>query len=244
LINKWASSIPSLNQLQIDSINSFNLLKGDHLIVSSPTSSGKTMIGELAALKGALDHKRSFFLLPLKALVNDKHKYFSDTYSSYGIRTIRVTGEMTDEIPQLMRGQYEICLMTYEKFAALVLSNKHILDQVNLIVIDEAQMIADKTRGLNLEFTLTLLLMRRRQGIEPQLIALSAVIGDTNGLERWLGARLLRRNERPVPLNEGLMKWNGSFRFLDSDGREQVSLDFILPLYSETKNRQLVIPLV
>ena len=43
------------------------------------------------------------------------------------------------------------------------------------------------------------MMMRRSEGIEPQVIALSAVIGDTNGLERWLGGRLLRRMERPVP---------------------------------------------
>ncbi|MFX7926572.1 hypothetical protein ABTK22_19715, partial [Acinetobacter baumannii] len=77
--------------------------------------------------------------------------------------------------------------------------------QVGAIVIDEAQMIADRGRGANLEFILTLIRMRRREGIEPQLIALSAVIGDTNGLEQWLGARLLRRTERPVPLEEGLL---------------------------------------
>jgi helicase len=51
----------------------------------------------------------------------------------------------------------------------------------------------------------TLLRMRRRDGLEPQVIALSAVIGDTNGLERWLGGRLLRRTERPVPLDEGVV---------------------------------------
>ena len=60
-------------------------------------------------------------------------------------------------------------------------------------------------RGDNLEFIMTLLRMRAREGLEPQVIALSAVIGDTNGLERWLGGRLLRRNERPVPLDEGIV---------------------------------------
>jgi hypothetical protein len=61
---------------------------------------------------------------------------------------------------------------------------------------DEVQMVADEGRGANLEFILMLLKMRRRNGLDPQLIALSAVIGDTNGLERWLGGRLLRRIQR------------------------------------------------
>jgi replicative superfamily II helicase len=240
----WAGSIPSLNQLQLDAINQFNVLEGEHLVVSAPTSSGKTMIGELAALKGVLERKRAFFLLPLKALVNDKHQQFTRTYGAFGLRTIRATGEIIDDIPSLMRGQYDVCLMTYEKFAALVLGSPHILDQVGTIVIDEVQMIADESRGVNLEFILTLLRMRRRQGIEPQLVALSAVIGDTNGLERWLGARLLRRSERPVPLDEGILRADGSFRYVDPAGEEKILEAHIQRQLGKGSSQDWVIPLV
>jgi helicase len=244
LLSTWAGTIPLLNQLQIDAINSFHLLDGDHLVVSAPTSSGKTMIGELAALKGALDRKRAFFLLPLKALVNDKHQQFTRLYGSFGLKVIRATGEVSDDIPVLMRGQYDICLMTYEKFAALVLGAPHILEQVGTVVVDEVQMIADESRGANLEFILTLLRVRRQRGAEPQIVALSAVIGETNGLERWLGARLLRRKERPVPLDEGILGGNGSFRFVDPDGNEQLIQSYIQPQWGTGKSRDWVIPLV
>jgi len=164
LLEIWASSIPGLNQLQLDAINEFQVLDGGHLVVSAPTSSGKTMIGELAALKGALERKRTLFLLPLKALVNDKHRQFTATYSAFGIRTIRATGDSTDDVPDLMRGRYDICLMTYEKFTAFALGSPHVLEQAGTIVVDEVQMIADKSRGVNLEFIITLLRMRRQRG--------------------------------------------------------------------------------
>jgi helicase len=196
----WAASIPSLNELQQDAINEFGVLDGDHLVVSAPTSSGKTLIGELAALKGVLERKRALFLLPMKALVNDKYAEFTRKYDAFGLRTIRATGEINDDIPALMKGQYDVCLMTYEKCAALVLAQPHILDGVGTVVVDEVQMIVDATRGANLEFLLTLFRARRRQGAEPQIVALSAVIGDSNGLERWLDARLVQRTQRPVPL--------------------------------------------
>ena len=244
LLDAWGGAIPSLNQLQVDAINEFNLLSGDHLVVSAPTSSGKTMIGELAALYGTLQRKRAFFLLPLRALVNDKHEYFQRTYGSFGLRTIRATGEITDDIPSLMRGQYDVCLMTYEKFAALVLGAPHLLDQIGSIVVDEVQMITDSSRGVNLEFLLTILRARRQQEIEPQIIALSAVIGDTNGLERWLGARLLRRTERPVPLEEGILTADGGFRYLDQDGRERSQERFIQRQWGKGSSQDWVIPLV
>ena len=244
LLAAWVGSIPALNQLQIDAVNQYGVLRGEHLVVSAPTSSGKTMVGELAALRGVLERKRAFFLLPLKALVNDKHRQFSRIYQDFGIRVIRATGEIADDIPALMRGHYDISLLTYEKFASLALAAPHLLEQVGTIVIDEVQMIADASRGANLEFVLTLLRMRRQAGIEPQLIALSAVIGDTNGLERWLGARLLRRLERPVPLDEGILLADGRFRYIDDKGAEQTVGPVITPEFRKGSSQDWVVPLV
>ena len=134
--------------------------------------------------------------------------------------------------------------MTYEKFAALALNHPHILNQVGTIVVDEAQMIADPTRGVNLEFILTLLRVRRQNGIEPQIIALSAVIGDTAGLERWLGARLLLRTERPVPLEEGILSANGDFRYVDTNGDEKVLTAHVQRQYGKGTGQDWIIPLV
>ena len=72
-----------------------------------------------------------------------------------------------------------------------------------------------------MEFLLTLLRDRRRQGARPQMVLLSAVIGDTNGLERWLAAGLLRSEIRPVPLLEGILCANGDFRCIGPDGVER-----------------------
>jgi len=243
VLDAWGGAVPSLNPLQLDAINEFGVLDGEHIVVSAPTSSGKTMVGELAALKGVLQHRRAIFLLPLKALVNDKHQEFERKYGGFGLRTIRATGEFNDDIPALMQGQYDVCLMTYEKAAALLVGNSHLLRQVGTIVIDEAQMIVDESRGVNLEFLLTLLRVRREQGIAPQLIALSAVIGDTNGLERWLEARLLRREERPVPLREGVITEGGELRYLDVDGTEKQE-PFIQVGFGKGSSQDRVIPLL
>ena len=244
LVEAWAKAIPSLNPLQISAINDYGVLNGDHLVVSAPTSSGKTMVGELAALRAVLDRRRAIFLLPLKALVADKRRHFNSVYGSFGIRTVEATGE-TDDISPVLRGKYDVALLTYEKFAAIALTFPHVLAGAGVVVIDEAQMIADESRGANLEFLLTLIRMRRREGIEPQTIALSAVIGDTNGLEGWLGARLLRRTERPVPLDEGVLRADGTFRFIDpATGAEKVEGPIIRQEYRKGSSQDWVVPLV
>ncbi len=246
VLQAWQGAIPSLNELQIAAINDYGIFEGNHLLVSAPTSSGKTMIGELGALKGITQGQKAIFLFPLKALVNDKHRYFNTVYAPFNVKTIRATGDSTDDIPDLIQGQYDICLMTYEKFTALVLNVPHILGQVGTVVIDEVQMIADTSRGVNLEFILTLLKVKRLEGIEPQLIALSAVIGDTNGLENWLGASLLKKMERPVDLHEGIINSSGTFRSINpKTNDENITQNYILPeMRSQSGSSQnYIIPL-
>jgi superfamily II RNA helicase len=85
VISAWADAIPTLNALQLDAINEFGVLSGEHLVVVAPTSSGKTMIGELAALKAVIERKRALFLMPLKALVADKHRHFQAVYGEFGV---------------------------------------------------------------------------------------------------------------------------------------------------------------
>jgi helicase len=115
-----------------------------------------------------------------------------------------------------------------------------------VVVVDETQMVADRSRGANLEFLLTVIRMRRREGVEPQVIALSGVVGQTNGFERWLGARLLRRDERPVPLNEGLIQWDGQLWYIDAATGETVDGGtFVRPIYSgKNSSQDIIIPLL
>lgn len=244
VVGIWEGDIGTLNDLQVQAINEYDLLDGTHMVVSAPTSSGKTMVAEIAAVKAFFDQQKSCFLFPLRALVNDKYEEFTRKYSDFGIRIIRATGEISDDIPQLMSGKYDICLLTYEKFSNLLLGNPHLLNNVGLVLVDEAQMLADASRGMNLEFLLTVLRSQRAIGIEPQLLLLSAVIGNTNGLERWLDAGLLFTSKRPVPLDEGIILPDGTYRYLDPEGKEHSERAFISPVYRKGSSQDYIIPLV
>jgi hypothetical protein len=82
---------------------------------------------------------------------------------------LSATGEINDDIPALIHGQYGACLITYEKCAALALAQPHILHDVGTVVIDGVQMIVDPTRRASLEFLLTLIRARRRLGSDPMV---------------------------------------------------------------------------
>ena len=243
LIEAWAKAIPGLNQLQQDAVNNAGLLKGDNIVVVAPTSSGKTMVGELAALHATQTGGRSVFLLPTKALVNEQHDRFGSLYGPCGVRTIRATGDYNDDVAALLRGQFDLGIFTYEKFSGLILANPYLLRLISVVVVDEVQMIVDESRGRELELLLTLIKTRKDEGVEPQIVALSAVLGELNGLDSWLGAYLLTTTERPVPLEEGVLDAQGRYTFRDPDGNESVKQ--LLPSrYYDPRAKGLLIPLV
>jgi helicase len=243
VIGTWSGAIAQLNDLQLSAINDFGVLDGENVVVSAPTSSGKTMIGELAALQSAQRRRRAVFLLPMKALVNDKFDQFTSLYAPAGIATIRATGDDSDDVPAFLRGQFDLALLTYEKYAMLALASPHVLDLAMTVVVDEAQILADQSRGPNLEFLLTLLNTRRAQTGTPQIITLSAVVGDIAGMDRWLGGRHLASDRRPVPLVEGTLDANGTYQFVHERRDDGTEPGFVQPLF-HSGSRRLVIPLV
>ena len=184
----------------------------------APTSSGKTLIGELAAIQAVTAGKKAAFLLPYRALVNEKLEDFRQRYGPICLRVARCSGDATDGIGPVLGGRYDLGFFTFEMFLNLALGSPRLLNQLGLVVLDEGQFITDPRRGITVELILSLLLRARQQGIQPQLVVLSAVLGNLNSFDRWLDLSLLRSDERPVPLIEGVLDRGGTFQLVDEDG--------------------------
>lgn len=229
--------IPRLNDLQIAAINAAGVLRGEPVLVSSPTGSGKSLIGELAAVRAKHDGKRTVVLLPSRALVNEQYDRLRSRYGPLGIRTIRATGELRDQLPDLRRGQYDIAVLTYEKFTGLLAGQPELLHRIGVLVVDEIQTLFDPGRGPGLEALFTRIRRATATGM-PQLVGLSAVLGDPRGLANWLGATPVISDVRSAPLTEGVIASDGRFLGRRHDGDRWTDVETSLlaePVHAESR---------
>ncbi|MGB2863169.1 MAG: DEAD/DEAH box helicase [Sedimentisphaerales bacterium] len=238
-----------LNKLQLQAVNEYRIFEGKSLLVVAPTTSGKTFIGEMAGMRAISEGRKTIFLLPYRALVNEKYDQFTSIYGDQlDMRVLRCSGDYTDQADSFVRGKYDIAFLTFEMFLNISVNSPSLLNHIGLIVIDEAQFITDPHRGIVVELLLTYLLAARNKEIAPQIIALSAVIGDVNDFDTWLDCKKLITYERPVPLIEGVLDRNGTFQYLDESGKvkETQLLPFgsVFQRRSKPSSQDVIVPLV
>jgi len=221
VITAWRKRHPRLNDLQLRAINEGGVLRGENVLVSAPTSAGKTLIGELAALRCVADGGRAVFLLSTRALVNEQYDRFRETYAAAGVQVIRVTGELRDQTRRFVRGDFDVAILTYEKYIGLTSGLPALLSKANVLVIDEIQTLTLPDRGPGLELLLAWIRIRRLTGSVPQIIGLSAVLGEPDELAQWLGAELVPTTHREIPLLEGVITEDGVYRHLDEHEQAQ-----------------------
>ena len=57
------------------------VLEGKSLVISSPTSSGKTLVGEIAMIKHFENKGKTLYIVPLKSLASEKFDNFKKRYN-------------------------------------------------------------------------------------------------------------------------------------------------------------------
>ena len=228
LISIWEQERSSdLLPLQVKAIQEFRLFDDytKNLLVIAPTSSGKTFLGELLAVREALRMRRAFFLVPYRAIAEELYANFTRKYKEYGIRTVISDRDHNEYDEDILSGLYNVAVVVYEKLTSLLITKPDLLTGCGLVVADEVQMMMDQNRGPTIELLLTKLLL---SPVSVRLIALSAVLDKLNGFDTWLRAEVLRDQYRPVELREGIYTCNGQVHYHEFNskqtGMEQLEL--------------------
>ena len=166
IIKSWINQVgEDPLPVQERAIKSYGILEGNSLLISSPTTSGKTFAGEIAAVKGVMEKKKVIYLVPLKSLAEEKYLDFKEKYQGFGIKVVVSSRDHREYDRVIEEGKFSIAIIVYEKMAQLLVKNPLVLKNIALIVIDELQEIGDNTRGLDLEITVTKIKTGRIQNL-------------------------------------------------------------------------------
>lgn len=209
---------PDLLPIQEEAVRNYGILncggndKNRNLLVIAPTSSGKTFIGEIAAITQAIHLQKTIYLVPLRALADEKYRHFKNLYSQYGIDMVISTRDRSEDDHNIISGDYDIAVMAYEKFNYFCLMCPRFLEIVSLVIIDEMQLINDSKWGPLLE-SMVNHIDRKNKNIK--IIALSAFVEGQDALLRWFPGRTLISYQCPVELRKGIVR-DGIFNYITS----------------------------
>src|ERR1700736_1636827 len=197
-----------LDDFQIEAIEKLDTHNG--VLVSAPTSSGKTVVADYCNFRALREGSRVIYTTPLKALSNQK---YHDFVHEHGARQVGlVTGENTinDEAP--------IVVMTTEILRNLIYEDLQRLDLVRYVVLDEVHYIDDFPRGSVWE---EVIIQAPRH---VKFVGLSATIGNYAEVAAWMAENrgpigTVFHDHRPTELVMWLAMKNGFYRLFNREGQ-------------------------
>ncbi|NCJ07437.1 DEAD/DEAH box helicase [Synechococcales cyanobacterium C] len=234
-----SSSLPELSRIFPFPLDDFQqaaiaaLNAGQSVVVSAPTGSGKTLIGEYAIHRALAQGRRIFYTTPLKALSNQKLRDFRAQFGHDQVGLL--TGDLS------VNREAPILVMTTEIFRNILYGT--LLDDlspsltgVEAVVLDECHYMNDRQRGTVWEESIIYC------PAEIQLIALSATIANAAQLADWMSwvhgsTQLIFSDVRPVPLRFEFGNAKGLFPLLN-DAQTQIHPQMRRHLPKRTNGRR------
>ncbi len=167
------------------------VMTGSHLILSTPTGSGKSLVAAGAHFAALADGRRSYYTAPIKALVSEKFFALCELFGAERVGMLTGDAAVNPTAP--------IICCTAEVLANIALRTGPDGD-VGQVVMDEFHFYAEPERGW--AWQVPLLELTR-----TQFVLMSATLGDMSHIEEdltWRSGRptaVVTSVQRPVPLS-------------------------------------------
>ena len=208
MIDAFQATLPwPLDPFQVEAIEKLEAHQG--VLVSAPTSSGKTVIADYAVFRGLETNARTIYTTPLKALSNQKYRDYQRLHGEGYVGL--VTGENT------LNPGAPVVVMTTEILRNLIYEDPQRLEQVRYVILDEVHYIDDFPRGAVWE---EIIIQAPRH---IKFIGLSATISNFQEVAEWMSLQrgdiaTVSVTKRPVELRIWLAMRNEFYPLLDEQG--------------------------
>jgi superfamily II RNA helicase len=191
------------------------LVLGRHLVLSTPTGTGKSLVAVAAHAAALAQGERSYYTAPIKALVSEKFFQLVEAFGAQNVGMVTGDSSVNPEAP--------IICCTAEILANIALRDGETA-QADVVIMDEFHFYGDPERGWAWQVPLL-------QLPHTRFVLMSATLGDVSelaaDLERRTGREVAQVTgvERPVPLH---------FRYLTTPVHETVESlleEHLAPVY-------------
>lgn len=194
----------------------------DNMVVSLPTSAGKTRVAELCILACIAAGRRVVFVTPLRALSAQTEVTLQRTFQPLGKTVSSLYGAIgVSDVDEDFLRDSDIIVATPEKLDFALRNDPRLLDTVGLVVLDEGHMIGLTEREVRYEVQIQRLL-RRSDAKSRRIVCLSAILPDGDQLQdftAWLTGDqddgLIKMDWRPTRLRYGEVEWRGNHAKLE-----------------------------
>lgn len=161
------------------------------VLLTAPTSSGKTFVAEYAIEKALEESKHLYYTAPIKALCNQKFRDFSNQFGEENVGLL--TGDHS------IRSDSKVLVMTTEVLRNMLYSSRGTPEDLRYVVLDEIHFLEDPYRGAVWE---EIILTLPKNVL---IVALSATVSNADELKDWITSvrgniEKITRETRPVPL--------------------------------------------
>lgn len=173
---------------QFKAVKSTPLLQSsENSIIAFPTSTGKTLLGEMC-IADALRGKPGLacYLAPYVALGRQVAESL-ELHLPEPMRVHPMVGGYQDPESLDPENYSEVVVATPERFDAMLRISPGLIQHLRCVICDEAHNVENYERGVRLEGILTRLRLLQAQGNRVRLVLLSAVLAQYEAVQKWLG---------------------------------------------------------
>lgn len=180
----------TLDPFQIEAYDS--LEKGNSVVVSAATGTGKTLIADFVINRFIPDGRKVVYTSPIKALSNQKYRDFSKEYGKESVGILTGDVQINPNAPLL--------IMTTEIYRNMLVSQDPWVNDVEYVIFDEVHYLSDFERGTIWEEAIIF------SPPHVRFLCLSATIPNAREFADWIhsvgGHRVdvVESGERAVPL--------------------------------------------
>ena len=197
-----------LDAFQIEAIDKLDASRG--VLVSAPTSSGKTVIAEYAIFRALRENAQAIYTTPLKALSNQKYRDFQRQYGEPTVGLVTGENSINEYAP--------VVVMTTEILRNVIYEDPRRLRDVRYVILDEVHYIDDFPRGSVWEEIVV------QAPSHIKLVGLSATIGNYRELAEWMTqnrghVETVFSDRRPTELKLWLAIQNRFLPLFGADGQ-------------------------